>query len=719
VDLDAGTVTDCRRRFRPLFKQGGCCTVTVGDNENSWGDVSSIADAIARLPASGGEICIGPGRWDETIDLTGRRDIVFTGCGRRTRWFAGDPAQPLLRLTNCQGISVRRIAMTSADAPCILTDRNAAGVGVSNVTVEDCHLSTPSGGVVRTQFSNGFRISRCHVRSGPLPNATAANAAFSAITLHGSDLCVVDSTIVAEIGSTAQTLPLGGIHIRGNSTQVDICRNDIGEGAGNGITLGSVRMIRIPAPSFTSDPDKALEDGIRRAGGALNVGGFTVDIDPAGCIRIVPQNPDPTNNPDNTITVPVSDGTVARVRIAENRISNCGASGIASFPLLPVSTTGDAAWDGIAVDRVLIEANEIVNNVRREQAPLLPLQAMFAGAGGIALSLASDLTIRDNEIRGNGAEPSRIASGIFVGYGEAVRVERNRIEENGKLSATVGGSTGGIVVRAAIGGAAISESMLGDRDRPALLVQNNLVHAPTGRALKVLAHGPVMVNANRLTGANQSSLFADPLQAIILFILGIRTVKEVISDPAAAGLVDLVLFDAVIDVMGGDAVSIVNLGWAEDYLLAFSLGRLMPRLASGAGSQPLADVLKRQGLSMSSFRGGETMFNDNQVALRRGLGTFAGHVSSILIGSMDDVSYADNQTDVEFDVTLVVADTLLLAMTLRATGNRVQESAIAFVSLLTNGRQLNTTAHNQTTLALSALCDDPAKLVEEGNTTFF
>src|SRR4029079_1245774 len=86
VDLDAGTITDCRRRFRPLYKIGGCCTVTVGDGVSSWGDVSTIAAALARLPASGGEICIGPGVYNENILVTGRSNVTFPGCGRRPPW---------------------------------------------------------------------------------------------------------------------------------------------------------------------------------------------------------------------------------------------------------------------------------------------------------------------------------------------------------------------------------------------------------------------------------------------------------------------------------------------------------------------------------------------------------------------------------------------------------------------------------------------------------
>ena len=53
---------DCRHRFRPLCEVGGCCTITVGDGRHSFGDVTSIQEAVDRLPAEGGEILHPPGR---------------------------------------------------------------------------------------------------------------------------------------------------------------------------------------------------------------------------------------------------------------------------------------------------------------------------------------------------------------------------------------------------------------------------------------------------------------------------------------------------------------------------------------------------------------------------------------------------------------------------------------------------------------------------------
>lgn len=713
VDLDAGTVTDCRRRFRPLYRQGGCCTVTVGDEENSWGDVSTIAEAIARLPLAGGEICLGPGTWRENIALTGRSNIVFSGCGPRTRWLAADPAQPLLTITSGQAIRLRRLAMESADAPCLLAGADSAGVGSRELAIEDCRLLTPSGGVVAVDSVQGLAIERCVVESGPMADPSAANAAFAAVTLQGEQLLLRQSVVRALPGATAQALALGGVHVRGDSRDVAILDNRIQDGGGNGITLGSVTLLTIPAPAFTADPDAALDSAVQGAG--PGIGGFRVSIDAAGCIRFEQEDPGPRDNGDGTIDVPVSDGVVWRTCIARNRIEDCGANCIATFPLLPVDATGAPAWDAVAVEWLEIADNSIRGCCRREPAPIPPLQRLFTAPGGVSLGMAIDVTVRDNLVEDNGSEPARAACGVFVGYGEGVRVERNRIERNGGASAEVGASVGGIVVRAALGGAPLADPYaLQTVDRPALLVQGNVVHAPTGRALKALAQGPVLVTGNRLTGANRSSLFANPLQAILLFLLGMQSAQDLLANAAQPQVLDLLLFDAALDAMGGDAVSIVNLALTEEVLLAYRWKRTAGNFASGALSASTGAVGLGAGLSVANFRGGETMFNDNQVSLRGGPGSLAGHVSSVLLVTLDDLGFADNQCELEVDVAFSIIDALLIAPTLRATGNRLQEAALCFGSLVSLGMALNTTSLNQATFSVFASGN---KLVDTNNLT--
>lgn len=728
VDLAAGTVIDCRRRFRALYKQGGCCTVTVGDDQNSWGDVSSIAAALARLPASGGEICIGPGTWRENVTINGRRNIVITGCGARTKWLPADNAKPLVALSGAETVKLRRLAMTSADAPCILAAPDPNNRPNIDVTIEDCRLETPSGGVVHVGGMERFTVERCRVTSGPMADPNAANAAFAAITMQGVGLAVRHSIVAAAAGATAQALPLGGIHVGGGSSDVRIVGNIVRDGAGNGITLGSVRIVKLPANAFSADPGKAIADAIKQSGGFLALTGFFIWIDDAGCIHIGEIDPDPKDNPDNSIDVPISDGAVRKVLIARNRIVRQGANGIATFPLLPVDEKGGPAWDSVAVEQALIEDNEITGNVRREPAPIPPLQRMLAGLGGISLATAIDVTVRDNLIADNGLEPARAASGLFVGYGEGLRVSGNLIERNGALAAALPSSAGGIVVRAALGGAQAATSYgAADRDRPALHVQGNIVHAPAGRALKAIAWGPVSVNGNRLTGANPSSLFANPLQAIILFILGARVARDVLINPADNTVTELFLFDAAIDALGGDAVSILNLSIAEDFLLAYRARytAVHTDYAAGAvGTTDTSGLANRFGEQSAQlvprhlpFNGGETLVSENQISLRGGPAELKVHFTAVLVISLDDLGFADNQCELETDNRLVLANALLIATTLRVSANRFQEPVLCAASLASAGLLMNTTAHNQGTFAILASCGIAGNLIASPNTT--
>ncbi|WP_429291480.1 DUF6519 domain-containing protein [Paraburkholderia sp. CI3] len=82
VDFATGQASDCR----PPLASGGqnsccCCSVTVG----AGAQYQSINDALAALPASGGEVCILPGRYFEHVLINGLRNVVIRGCGYQTR----------------------------------------------------------------------------------------------------------------------------------------------------------------------------------------------------------------------------------------------------------------------------------------------------------------------------------------------------------------------------------------------------------------------------------------------------------------------------------------------------------------------------------------------------------------------------------------------------------------------------------------------------------
>jgi hypothetical protein len=126
VDLSVPSATDCRTKWPPASgaECGCCCTCTVGDGAESFGAFTSIQKAIDSLPASGGEVCILPGRYFENVFIENRKDIVVHGCGWQTR-IASASLKPI------------QIELAHAAAP-------AAGAAATNntfaavITIEGC-----------------------------------------------------------------------------------------------------------------------------------------------------------------------------------------------------------------------------------------------------------------------------------------------------------------------------------------------------------------------------------------------------------------------------------------------------------------------------------------------------------------------------------------------------------------------------------------------------
>jgi hypothetical protein len=106
------------------------------------------------------------------------------------------------------------------------------------------------------------------------------------------------------------------------------------------------------------------------------------------------------------------------------------------------------------------------------------------------------------------------------------------------------------------------------------------------------------------------------------------------------------------------------------------------------------------------------------VSLHRAEETQAATLSSVLILTRDDLGFADNQLEVEADMMFALADAILMGTTIRAHGNRLQESALCSFSMMSWGLMLNTTADNQSTFKVSPLCATP-KLINRDNLSLF
>ena len=110
---------------------------------------------------------------------------------------------------------------------------------------------------------------------------------------------------------------------------------------------------------------------------------------------------------------------------------------------------------------------------------------------------------------------------------------------------------------------------------------------------------------------------------------------------------------------------------------------------------------------------GPLMFNDNQT---RAGATHTAPLMQLLVG-YDDVSFANNQCQTEQTGNLY-ANTLVMAASLRAGGNRLREPrAETNLSLLTISSRANNTSFNQGDHCIVAQDTDPAPpaTVQAGN----
>ena len=722
-----GEPQDCRNRFRTLCRIGGCCIVTVGDGVNSFGDFNSIQEAVNRLPDEGGAVCIHAGEYEEHVFIENRRSITLTGCGRNTRW-RGEAGRedPLLTVRNSSGLIVQRLGMTGTAGECIVAEnlpgsRQEGGPSLEDLLLEDLILTASDFGAVAGLGGTGYMLRRCRVNlvslSAGLNDSDEIGRA-AAIFLVGDDLNIEHCRIETESLEDHLRLPVGGIHIGGGSERVTIRDNVIRGGNGHGITFGSIQYVApenaeddvVNGPAgpgaitgsktdrfYTTNPQLAMMNGKSYYGMALRV-------DPQGCIKWPGMPPNVGAIPEDTPLIPESAGLVSQVRILQNEITGMGYSGISAHVFVGLGKEGTG--DAVAIESVEIVGNRIQSCMVNEIGPVAPLLRQFIGWGGIALSICSDATIRDNVLSGNGSNSAEPIVGIFLAIAEDVKIERNRIEQNGRQPESdislAPGRRGGIIIGIAIGGLSTYGAKADDRrkvDRPALLVSGNVVDAPNARALKAITIGPTIVIGNRLTGAGRSAFASNVFGSLLVAGFSLSQIRgQVLNPKEEIDLVDYGFLELLSDILGGDVVNLISLAVAEEF--------------------GLSDLKGEQSYSPQRMSGGEMMVNDNQISLQRHSADIPFNLSSVLLLSADDISFCDNQAEVENSVNFVLTNVLAIGATLRVSSNRLQEKIWpGILSAITLGL-MNQTCFNQSTHCIFAV-GHPAWRYVEGNTSLF
>ncbi|HMI57937.1 MAG TPA: right-handed parallel beta-helix repeat-containing protein, partial [Gemmatimonadaceae bacterium] len=372
------------------------------------------------------------------------------------------------------------------------------------------------------------------------------------------------------------------------------------------------------------------------------------------------------------------------IYIERNRILDMGLDGIGVVGFWNLRDVDEM----ISVDRLTIVRNEINRCLRRQLAPIRAPMLAQMGYGGIALADVEYLVIRENVIENNGLDFTQPICGIFVLHGEGIDITDNRIRNNGAktrepMSAAKDGARGGIVIVFAIAPAIPTDvtflsislpSAPVQNGVPALRVHDNIVSAPVGQALSAVALGPTSVHANSLT-------------------------THGIAVPR--GHTTAATFAAT--------VSIVNLGLSNEIYLQLLAFALLAHIALGLPGVVETDdaiIIPAAGLDDLGIgrllADGTVQFTDNQVVLDLLQSGTSVALSSILIVSLDDVAFADNQCSSNLAADIVLIQAIVLGFTVRVEANRFTESLVlALLSALTYG-VANTTTHNQATHCIIA-----------------
>jgi len=692
-------VEDCRivTPEDPDVRQG-CCSVTVSLNE-------SIQDAINSLPMQGGKICLLPGEYRENLRMLNRRNITLTGCGRRTRIISMTPedttgeANPVINIINSAEIRIESLVVEAHTTGVgILVEETAIDpnarriLQVENILLQDLYINAAIRSGIEIQAGSDIIIKGCLVEMG------LNRADWPGIFLIAQHALVQDNEIRVLPPQIPGTLirniigngGRGGIQIGGTSEYVRVVNNLIHHGIGNGITLGSLEEV---------DDDGSIV--------FISIPWWPFNIDEPcdECDPVTPRSPpfltsnigDDGGNDDERRNFR-SSGPLYDITIEDNRIYDMGLNGIGVASFFDLSVIDEF----ITVNGLSICNNDIQRCLSRPLAPIDTDMIDSMGYGGIALADVENLVICHNKIENNGPSFLDPICGIFILHAEGVDISDNRILNNGAKFNTQEeleqGRRGGINIVLAIAPTVPTTIRLNQNSTmasilprqngvPAAKIHDNIVSQPVGRALSIAALGPVVVVNNQFTSRGTS-------------LTGRFDSSSV-----------------------GACVIIANLGVSNELygqILNFS-GIVTGRIGSYAVPGIDQGTLSRSQEGLDDFRvgqylaNGNVLFGDNQCVLDL-LETDLSIVhSSIVVFSLDDINFSNNQCDCSLLGDFVYVQALIMGSSVRVSDNRFKEGIQdAAFSAMTLGF-MNATTNNQAThcLLISSLL--PNAKVNSGN----
>ena len=704
---------DCRPFFPPLTRLRGCCTYTVGDETSSFGQFTTIQAAVNALPADGGKVCVLPGKYTEIVVLFNKTNVTIEGCGTRSKIAAPEGAPWTVLVIGGKNIAIKDLEVDCGDSLGIVllhwtrTGKTPGAVGevawisgaesLSGVRIEGVTVSCRGRAGILAVGCTDLCIRECEVLVDVLASPIIGRSdlgLWPAIALFACGFVTIEGNrVIAKHESTA--LPgavtssgqitytrtaMGGIQLGGGCIRVEVRRNLIVNGNGDGITLGSWAWV----PDRTQPFDKmsAVWDWWAT---------FTLTVNAEGCIEIVWDPPPGGNgNPNETTWTAVSMGDLADIRIIDNEILQMGKSGIGVARFFDLGGKDEI----IAVHGLDIHDNRIVACVKLP-IPELPSRMLdVAAQGAITLAEVRGLSLQRNQVRENGRRHTDPVCGVFALISVGAVIENNAIVDNAPFVATQEpirpGWRGGVVLTQALAPATqlFSPELNGVLRRqsgePTARISDNEIVVPEGRTIVIIGYGPMSIADNHLT--TRGPALAD----VSLILNGGGNPPQTLN--------------RLLDLLGGIAVTVFNVGESNElqYLQLRTFNNL-----GGMDLEPGPGIDARPPTAAS----GNVTFVDNQVNIDVLRPPNSALLSGVMLISTDDIEAAGNQIELDRFADLMLLTLATLAMTARIENNRVKDSIgdgktevlLTGLSIYSIGLLLNMTIGNQTTRCINAL----------------
>jgi hypothetical protein len=553
-DFHAELDEDCRQFFDPLVDlqcgdEISCPTIVVGDGVHSTGHFNGAEGIVQALKSlakrkTGGTICIREGTYRfknrQSLGLENLSDVTIRGAGPATRIYLENRpgAERPVTITGCQRLKIEGLAILSVQGQDLVAVKACRDIAIRNCLLYGLSLTKADARCLLVAETTGLQIEGSEItgRNGIGFAGARQEAASSNITARGNRFFVegcgvetqpsavlppvamlaldgnrfspfsvdanVDPSMMRKEFQSPQSARMTAVrilasccriadnHLSGTCSKDDVpsLPAEIWKGM---ITEEIVKMLRESAGSDSSRKD--VPHLIHLLGGSSDV------LIEGNCIRNARGNGICLGSVD---LQGVPESRLDGVHIRKNLILRAGLNGIGAERFLASSKDEQPL---LTSDNLVIEGNLIRDCAN--QAPVIEKELLqVKGYGGIALADGERITIRDNEIRDNGAENDQApVTGIFIYHGVGIEISGNRIEGNGKdipidlldLGADQRkGYRGGIVIPYSTALFDFTTDLFQPLETLALTVSDNTVISTSGPALTVACNGKVLISHN-------------------------------------------------------------------------------------------------------------------------------------------------------------------------------------------------------------------------------